>query len=174
MPPLHDREAAVAQAEFGCAVDLAYTIADRQTESGKATISLKIAVIHMTLRLQTTVWLPKGVPDDLVHHERGHETIDKRLLEEGKAVAEPIARAMEGKLISGSGPTVDLAEQSATRSVINAVCASYLKAMQQRANRVNAEFDRLTDHGRLKLDIDESVARAFANSDAPATRAAMR
>ena len=174
MPPLHQSEAAVAQADFGCAVDLAYTIADRQTESGKATVSLKIAEIHMTLRLQTTVWIPKGVPDDLLHHERGHETIDKRLLEEGKAVAEPIAKAMEGKLIAGSGASVDLAEQAATRSVIDAVCASYLKAMQQRANKVNAEFDRITDHGRMKVDLDGAVARAFANADAPTTRSAMR
>jgi hypothetical protein len=174
MPALHPSEAAVAQANFSCAVDLDYTVVERQAENGKATIALKIADVHMTLRLQTTVWLPTKAPDDLVRHERGHEAIGKRLLEQGKAVAEPIAKALEGRVVSGSGASLDDAEQAATRSVVNAICAAYLNAMEQRANRVNAQFDRITDHGRLKGSVDDAVNRALSNADTSATRAAMR
>jgi len=174
MPPLHEKGAALTRANFSCAVDLDYSVVEHRTESGRAAVSLKIAGVSMTLRLQTTLWLPNQAPEDLVRHEHGHEQIGARLLEQGKGIAEPIAKALEGRIVSGSGVTPDDAEQAATKSVVNAICSTYLNAMSERANRLNAEFDRLTDHGRLKLNVDEAVARAFANDAAPATREARR
>jgi hypothetical protein len=174
MPPLHEKEAALTQANFSCAVDLDYSVVEHRTENGRAAVSLKIAGVSMTLRLQTIVWLPNQAPADLVRHEHGHEQIGARLLEQGKGIAEPIAKALEGRVVSGSGVTPDDAEQAATRSVVDAICSAYLKVIGERANRLNAEYDRLTDHGRSKVNVDEAVARAFANDAAPTTREARR
>ena len=169
MPPLHASEAAVAQTSFGCEVRVAYTISDRQTSNSKTSVSLKIVAVHMTLRLTTTVWLPRNAPDLLVRHERGHESIGKQLFEHGKTVAEPIAKSLEGRTVNGSGTSLEDAQQAATQSVIDAICSEYLKAMQDRANRVNAEYDRLTDHGRFRGNVDAAVAKALAKEE-PATR----
>ena len=163
MPPLKAGEAAVTESRFDCAADLSYKVVERTPTANGCTASVRVQSVHLTLTLQVLVWLPTSAPAKLAAHEEGHKQIDQRIYDEARSVAEKEGAALDGQLINASAADCVAAENKATQSAAEDVCRRYLKAVGQRTERINQQYDEVTSHGtKATPSENKAVEQAFA------------
>jgi hypothetical protein len=165
MPPLSQDEAAVTQSKFACGVKLDVEITQASGEKPSA----RIAGVDATLRLDVILWLPRDASNKIRAHEEGH----RKLSELYYASAEPVARALAQKYV---GRTLDIPgiEPSQTRAIIeraaNEFCQEYLGQIEVPSQAAQEKYDKLTNHGRNRLDEGEAIRRAVASTRLPSTQ----
>lgn len=162
-PPLGPGEAAVCVYEYGVAVDSHYSYTKAPAAGGSpVALDVKIQRVTVKLSLDVTIWLPTTASKALAAHEEGHRTIAQTFYADADKTARALAGKWVGKTAAGAGKDADAAGRAAVHKVNQALCDSYLEAMNGPCGKAQAAFDRLTDHGRKdRPTADEAVARAL-------------
>jgi hypothetical protein len=162
MPPLRGDEAAVTESKFDCKVAMNYRVLDHKPRPDGCAATLQVQGIHIELQLRVILWLPERAPAKLSAHEEGHRRIAERVYAGAEQAARAIARAIDGKQVTGDGADCAAAEKRATESAADAFCKQYLRQTAKISGRVGDVYDDLTAHGtRAEPTEDEAIRQAF-------------
>jgi hypothetical protein len=171
MPQLKPGEAAVTESNFSCRTNTSVVVLRQTSDSaGSYSATVKVEKMTVTLGLEIVIWLPEGGQRKLGEHEQGHQRISEHFYATGKEITTALAQAEIGREYSASASSAEEAVDTAIREAGNAVCEQYMSRVQMRAANVQELYDKLTDHGRNRLDEDTAIERATA-ADAREQRA---
>ena len=158
MPPLNPGEAAVCESKFACGVQVEVEIT-QPGDGSKPTA--KVTAVHADLRLTVVIWLPEKAAKKIRDHEEGHRRISEIFYDRGEQTAQALAEKYIGKPLDIAG-----IEQHHTRPAIEKLasefCQEYLGAIEVPSQKVQEEYDRLTDHGRNGLSEKKAIEQAMA------------
>jgi hypothetical protein len=162
MPPLTGDEAALCSYNLGAAASVAYNLRE---SSDHSVCEAEYTDMTVNLTCDITIWLPNNWTKKLQAHEEGHRRITERAYANSDELARKLAQeAMTRPLKIDRGNCQASADKAANEAA-QAVCKQWIDTIANRAGKVNAEFDRITDHARNKIDEDEAIEQAFRRVD---------
>lgn len=156
MPPLKPGEAAFTEFNYGCTAEVSYI-----RTQGDGVDRATIQSVRMNISLSITIWLPKKSTPKLHDHEEGHKQIGQTIYnntarQDARRAAEPLV----GNEIAAAGMD-DAAVQHAINELVQQACDRYMKSAPAHAGKVGEIYDRITDHGRNRVDEQTAIQRAF-------------
>ena len=127
------------------------------------TVRLTITSFDVTLDLHSTIWLPPGIAQFVVEHERGHRQIGERSYGKAESIAADLAQDLVlGRSFEATSGDAQAAEQAARDKAGNAFLAAYLKSIRDPAQRVHQIYDEITNHGlNRSIAVDDAVQAAI-------------
>lgn len=156
MPPLKPGEAAFTEFNYGCSAEVSYT-----RSQGEGADRVTITNVRMNISLSITIWLPKKSTQKLNAHEEGHKQIGQTIYNNtARPDALQAAQSLVGKTIDAGGLS-DEELQRVVNEWVQQACDRYMKSTPAHAGRVGEAYDRITDHGRNKVDEQTAIRRAF-------------
>lgn len=161
MPPLAPGEAAVTAADFAVTVEMSCRPASENRSGGRFVARLRVESVSLTTSVRITIWLPHGAPRALVEHEEGHRVTNERFYAEAERICRDAAAPVIGQVLTGEGASPTEARREAIRvaaAELSRRCASDMHAPSAEVNRI---YDRITDHGRNSVPVDEAIRRAM-------------
>jgi hypothetical protein len=156
MPRLTGNEAAVTVPAFSCEVRL--QVEDSPRSAQKPTVT--VVAMDITVRLDITMWLPKGVTAKLKAHEEGHRQISEKFYEKADSIAKSVAQKYIGRTIDVDGRD-HAAVDAEMKRTINEFCGEYMGGVSVPASRVNDAYDHITEHGTNRISEAEAIRRAM-------------
>ena len=156
MPPLKSGEAAVCSSNFVCGVQVEVEIS--QVEGQKP--QMKVTAVNADLSLDIVIWLPIEASEKIRRHEEGHRRISEHFYARAEATAKELAASYIGREL-----TISSIEPTATQPVIQRIasefCQEYLGTIEAPSEKAQERYDKLTDHGRNRVDENEAIRRAI-------------
>jgi hypothetical protein len=163
MPKLNPNEAAVTQSFFGAESRVGGQVIDQKDAgNGKATASIKIDSIQMTLKLRVTVWLPTNAVPKTVNHEEGHRKISEYYYKDAEKIAKAQADALIGKTVSGTGSTPESAGDNALKRAAEELGEKYLGQTDTPCAKAQDIYDQITAHGTNPVKEERAMKEAIA------------
>lgn len=168
MPSLRPGEAAVTESNFSCrTITSVVVLEQKQAANGKCYATVKVEKMTVTLGLDVVIWLPEHGPRKLSTHEKGHQQISETYYESAGEIATALAAEQIGESFDGEAGTFDAAIRSAIAKAGNLVCQEYMSKVQAPAASVQERYDRLTDHGRNRLNETEAIRQSISQEREP-------
>jgi len=161
MPPLKGDEAAVTASDFAVSAELSCRPVSETPAPGCVVAQVLVDSVNLTATLRITIWLPVDAPRALVEHEDGHRAISESFYADAERICREAAASVLGRTLRGTGATAAEARHNAIRTGAMNLSRQCVTAMQTPSAEVNSIFDRITDHGRRKIPVDEAVRRAM-------------
>ena len=156
MPPLKPGEAAFTEFNYGCTAAVSYI---RTQGDGVDRVTIQGA--RMNISLSITIWLPKKSTQKLNDHEEGHKQIGQTIYNDSaRQAAQRAAEPLVGREIAAAGMD-DAAVQVIINDLVRQACDRYMKSAPAHAGKVGETYDRITDHGRNRVDEQTAIRRAF-------------
>ncbi len=165
MPATQPDEAGVTVADFSCVAQVSGQIVDRSQIADDARVTVKIAAIHITLKLQIAEWMDQLAPVKIWAHENGHRDIALHFYRGSDLVAASIARAWIGKTLTASGPDAKSAAREAVTEAAQKITDDYMIQVRDRSELVQEAYDRITAHGTNDVDEYDAIQQALAEVD---------
>ena len=156
MPALNPEEAAVTQSKYACDVQVEVMISQVEGEKPK----MKVTGVTANVTLDVIMWLPLEASEKIRLHEEGHRKISEIFYRRGEATAKKLAEKYVGREVP-----ITSADSKATQPVIERLaheyCGEYLGAIEVPSEKAQQRYDKLTDHGRNKVDEQEAIEQAM-------------
>jgi hypothetical protein len=160
MPPMKPGEAALTEFNYGCSAEVSYI-----RNQGEGADRVTIQSVQMNISLSITIWLPKKTTQKLNNHEEGHKQIGQTIYNNSaQQAARQAAEPLVGKVIDVAGMS-DEAIQRVVNDHVQQACDRYMKSAPAHAGRVGEAYDRITDHGRNRIDEQTAIKRAFEQAE---------
>jgi hypothetical protein len=157
MPPL--RPGDYAQCDSNFVSDARITGQTRRKDSDHATVT--ISQVHVTLKLNITVWLPGDASQQVVDHEQGHRQISEFYYQNTENLAQRISANYIGRQIEVSGADLNAEADKELQNIASEITAEYSRQLNTEPTQLL--FDSITDHGRNGVDSKEAVDHALKN-----------
>lgn len=158
MPPLTGEEAALCSYNVGAAASVAYNL----REGGEDRIcEAEFSEMTVNLTCDITIWLPNNWTKKLQAHEEGHRRITERVYADSDELGKKYAREAMSRPIRTDRRRCQESADKAANDAAEAVCKKWIDDIAGRAGRVNAEYDKITNHSRNKIDEDKAIEKAF-------------
>jgi hypothetical protein len=157
MPPLAPGEIAGCDSDFRSNVSVRGE--PRQTDATHATVT--ITQIKVTLHLNINIWVPTGVTQHVIDHERGHRQISEYYYQTADKLAERIAAAYLGKQVEITGTDLSAESSKMLQQMATDITDEYGKELK--AGPTQLLYDAITDHGRNEVVAEDAVAHALQN-----------
>jgi hypothetical protein len=158
MPPLHEGEAAVCDADFLARASVRGQ--PRRTDATHGTMT--ITQVRVRLELRVNVWVPGGATQVLVDHEDGHRQIAEYYYQTADKVAERIATAYIGRRVELAGTDLDAESSKALLQAANDIADEYTKEIN--SNNTQLQYDAITDHSRNGVAVKDAVDQALKSA----------
>jgi hypothetical protein len=157
VPKLEGSEAAVTESAFGISAEFTVLVLEEEGRRSR----VRVTGVHLTTKLEITMWLPAGAGGRLVEHEDGHRRISELFYTGAGDVARGLAQRYVGRAFTGEADTPEAARKAALKKAISDLNGEYMRVTQAPAARVNEIFDELTDHGRNAVAVEEAIERSL-------------
>lgn len=161
MPPLGPGEAAVTSADFAVTAEMSCRPVSERPSAGEVVARLRVESVSLTTSARITIWLPEGAPRALVEHEEGHRVISERFYADAERICRDAAAPIVGQVLAGKGASAAEAQREAIRIAAAELSRRCVSGIQAPAAEVNRIYDRITDHGRRSVPVDEAIRRAM-------------
>jgi hypothetical protein len=170
-PDVHltGNEAAYTRSSYSCAAAIACTVLTRTDEGPRSSATIRVDELKLDLSLDDTLFLPTNVTAKLTAHEQGHRQIAETIYQSADQVARRLATPLIGQTFTATGASADAASDAASKNVIQKLCDDYMATLPGRSSRVNATFDKLTDHGRNRIPEADAIRQSFDAESHPAS-----
>jgi hypothetical protein len=166
MPPLSQGEQAECDSNFLSSATVGGDV--RQTDEGHAWVT--IAQINLQLQLNVTIWAPANASPHVIEHEQGHRRISEHYYQTAGDLAHTIAGNYIGQKVEISGTDFAGESKELFQRTANEITAEYNKQLNPEAAQLL--YDRITDHGRNEVVVQDAVASAIKNAGMQPDRAA--
>lgn len=157
MPPL--RPGDYAQCDSNFVSDARITGETRRTDPSHGTVT--ISQVHVTLKLNITVWLPGDASQQVVDHEQGHRQISEFYYQNAEKLAERISASYIGRQIEVTGADLNADADKQLHNVASEITAEYGRELNTEPTQLL--FDSITDHGRNGVVAKDAVDHALKN-----------
>jgi hypothetical protein len=141
-------EAALTRSSFTCSAAISATVLSRTEAGPNSSATIRVEELKITLTLDDTLFLPTNSTPKLTAHEQGHRHLTEIIYQSAADTARQLATPLIGQSFTSTGPSADAAADSASKSVIQKLCDSYMSTLPARSSAANNTYDHLTDHGR--------------------------
>jgi hypothetical protein len=162
MPATHADEAGVTVSEYGCVAEVNGQIANTKKDASDATVTVQVATIHITLKLDVTEWMSQVAPQKIWFHEDGHRKIALHFYDHADEVADQVARGWIGQSLTASGPDAQSAAKVAITEIAKKITAAYMTQVRDQSELVQEAYDRITSHGTNNIDESDAIRQALA------------
>jgi hypothetical protein len=132
---------------FHCIPKFQHETVEEVVKPGRTQLGIRVTKAEMTIGLSIKQIMGREDLPKLRDHERGHVQICEHLYANAESPARDALKGVIGQIFSGVGKDRPEALERALVSASEAVCHKYSEATAQRAEKMSAEYDRLTDHG---------------------------
>jgi len=157
MPALAEDNLGLCQAEFTSEAQM--KVEGRTGRSSRE--PARVASLEVTLRLDLVIWTIAEPSEKLRQHEETHREIFERYYAQAPSVAQRLAEGVVGRKL-----TVSI-DSPAAKAEMDQLRAKLLADLQHetidRCNRVQDEFDLITQHGSNSVSAAEGMAQALAS-----------
>jgi len=157
MPPL--RPGDYAQCDSNFVSDARITGQTRRTGLSQGTVT--ISQVHVTLKLNITVWLPADASQQVVDHEQGHRQISEFYYQNAEKLAARISASYIGRQIEVAGADLNAEADKELHNVASEITAEYGRELNTEPTQLL--FDSITDHGRNGVVAKDAVDHALKN-----------
>lgn len=157
MPPL--RPGDYAQCDSNFVSDARITGQSRRIDPTHETVT--VSKVHVTLKLNITVWLPGDASQQVIDHEQGHREISEFYYQNAEKLAERISASYIGRQIEVSGAELNAEADKQLQNVAAEITAEYGRQLNTEPTQLL--FDSITDHGRNGVVAKEAVDHALKN-----------
>jgi hypothetical protein len=165
MPKLTKNEAAVTECEFGIQTQAGGQVVTHRDVEHQCEAQVQIDSVRMNPSLKITIWLPDHAAKKLADHEEGHHRIAELFYAHANSVAQSAADGLFAHTVQGRGFTCQAAADSAIKAGIAKVNDQYMKKLSQQAGAVQIRFDKITDHGRNPIAVEDAIRQALQDED---------
>jgi hypothetical protein len=162
MPATQPDEAGVTVSDFSCITHVSGQITDQAQVADDATVTVKMAAIHITLKLKIAEWMDELAPQKIWAHENGHRDIALHFYRHADVVAVSIARTWIGKTVTASGPDAKSAAKEAVTQAAQKITDDYMIQVRDQSELVQEAYDRITAHGTNDVDEYDAIQQALA------------
>jgi hypothetical protein len=162
MPATQPDEAGVTVSDFSCVAEVSGQITDQAQVANDATVTVKMAAIHITLNLKIAEWMDELGPVKIWSHENGHRDIALLFYRRADTVAASIARGWLGKTVIASGPDAKSAAKDAVTQAAQKISDDYMIQVRDQSELVQEAYDRITAHGTNDVDEYDAIQQALA------------
>ncbi|MEM8875520.1 MAG: hypothetical protein AAGD32_14835 [Planctomycetota bacterium] len=151
-----------ALCRFDFNVDLRYKFRYRgkPTREG-VTVRLNRITFTYTLDLRHRIYLPENANEKLIEHEHGHRRIGETVFAQADRIVREVADEVMGKRWEGTGKTEKEAAQAATDPMFQEALRGVVDRLTDEAQRLNDEYDDLTEHGTNGIPTDSAVKKVL-------------
>ncbi|HEY1923308.1 MAG TPA: hypothetical protein VGG44_11210 [Tepidisphaeraceae bacterium] len=161
MPAPDAGEAGVTVSEYGCVAEVSGQISSTKKSDSDATVTVKVANIHITLKLDVTEWMSQVAPQKIWYHEDGHRKIAMHFYEHADEVVAKIAREWIGQSLTASGSDASAAAKEAITEIAKKIAAAYMVHVRDQSELVQEAYDRITSHGTNNIDESDAIRQAL-------------
>jgi hypothetical protein len=165
MPATQPDEAGVTVSDFSCVAEVSGQIIDHAQVADDATVTVKMAVIHITLKLKIAEWMDELAPVKIWAHENGHRDIALLFYRRADPLATSIARGWIGKTLTASGSDAKSAAKEAVTEAAQKITDDYMIQVRDQSELVQEAYDRITAHGTNDVDEYDAIQQALAEVD---------
>lgn len=158
MPPLASTDE-VAQCESDFTANANVGGQAQRTDSTHAVIT--VSQISIALQLNVTIWVPEGVSQRVMDHERGHRQISEYYYQTADKLAAQIAANYMGKQVMIDGADLDAAFHKTLQGIGGEITEEYDKELNP--NPAQLLYDSITDHSRNDVAVQDAVDHAVKN-----------
>ena len=162
MPATQPDEAGVTVSEFSCVALVSGQITDHAESANDARVTVKMAAVHITLKLKIAEWMDQLAPQKIWAHEDGHRDIALHFYRRAHLVAASIARTWIGKTLTASGPDAKSAAKEAVTEAARKITDDYMIQVRDQSELVQEAYDRITAHGTNDVDEYDAIQQALA------------
>jgi hypothetical protein len=162
MPATQPDEAGVTVSDFSCVAQVSGQITDRAKIANDATVTVKMAAVHITLKLTIAEWMDQLAPVKIWSHENGHRDIALLFYRRADLVAASIAHAWLGKTITASGSDATSAAKEAVTEAAQKITDDYMIQVRDQSELVQEAYDHITAHGTNEVDEYDAIQQALA------------
>jgi hypothetical protein len=146
---------------YHCYTKFDYKLEQKPAPAQATAVSIKITKVTMNIELSVVMWIPKGSPQKVLEHERGHARICTRIYEAAEKAARDAADSVVGMKYEGLGDTLDTACADAVNKAAEETCKQYRKNTTDMANQVSQIYDDLAAQGKAAATADQLIQAAF-------------
>jgi hypothetical protein len=157
-PPLTGPEEAVCVGEFLSDASVGGQVMQTDGTRAKATINR----IKVTLRLNSTTWLPNNPEKRTVEHEEGHRQILEHYYRNAEVIARRVAEPYLGRTIDLSNADLRNALSEAVGKIAEEISNEYKRQMP--VETTQDRYDTITEHGRNNIPVPDAVAQALKDT----------
>jgi len=162
-PPLHEHEIAVCEYLYRIEVDLKFTpLTVAPAPGGGVRASVRVDSAAIRLSMPITVWLPKGVDDQVKAHEDGHKAIAEFFYKDADKAAREAAKGVVGREVEADGKDKNAAMRAALGKAAEEISQKYMASVKDPCAQAQAKFDEITDHSNNReLKSDAAAAQVL-------------
>jgi len=161
MPATQPDEAGVTVSDFSCVAEVSGQISDQAETADDATVTVKMATVHITLKLKVTEWIDQLAPQKIWAHEDGHRDIALLFYKRANVIAADIGRAWVNRMVSASGKDATSAAKKALTDAAQKITDDYMTQVRDQSELVQEAYDRITAHGTNDVDEYDAIQRAM-------------
>jgi hypothetical protein len=161
MPKLAANESAKTRTYFGADANVRGSVVSCERALEGYRVTVKVESLSMTLRLDTSIWVPQDAVPKIVNHEEGHWQIARHFYAPAEAIARQVAEQMLGHTVSATGKTYESAVKNALQETVRTACALYLGWTDGPAGKAQEYYDQITAHGTKAVREDRAVSEAI-------------
>lgn len=126
-----------------------------------APFDFHIKTLTLQLGVTININLPTGKIGKLKKHENGHKKIVEYFYSLGPAAARQAGGLVTGLEQTSSATNFATAKQEVFTKASQEVLAAYLDCIQDRCRQANNYYDKLTNHGRNRVDSNQAAEEAI-------------
>jgi hypothetical protein len=121
----------------------------------------KVTELSARVGLKLVILVPINKTEHLIAHERAHQDICERLYREYSPLVQETADKTMGQTFSATGASKASATAAVGQKIGNSVSKPFMDKVDVLAPKVNAIFDRITDHSIKSIDAKEAEEVAW-------------
>ena len=133
----------------------------RDAATGQYTVTGKVTDLDVRVNLKLVILLPIDKTERLIAHEHAHQDICERLYREYSPLVQETADKLMGQTFSATGASKAAATAAVGQKIGNSVSKPFMDKVDTLAPKVNAIFDRITDHSIKSIDSKEAEEIAW-------------
>jgi acetyl esterase/lipase len=150
---------------FKCRAQIQFNLKEFPDNNGQTNVGIKVTGAQITLALPIIEWVPDTASPELKAHEEGHVKILNHVYGMAKDNATKCAELLVGKVFTASGPDLSQARQRAVDAATESFCQAYHATTKAVADRLNARFDEITQHGTNDIPAKKGVEQTLSEGD---------
>jgi hypothetical protein len=164
MPATQPDEAGVTVSEFSCVAEVRGQVIDQADaiNGTAASATVRMASIHITLKLKIDEWMDQLAPQKIWSHEDGHRDIALFFYRHADQTAEQVARAWVDKTLTATGADAASAAKKALTDAAQKITDGYMEEVRDQSELVQEAYDRITAHGTNDVDEYDAIQDALA------------
>jgi len=162
MPATQPDEAGVTVSEFSCIAEVRGQVIDQAEVANGATATVRMASIHITLKLKIDEWMDQLAPQKIWSHEDGHRDIALFFYRHADQTAEQVARAWVDQTLTATGTDAASAAKKALTNAAQKITDGYMEQVRDQSELVQEAYDRITAHGTNDVDEYDAIQQALA------------